>query len=116
MQIFPSNAQNYDSSARNSNHTLAGDVEDLFDQLGGSYSDAYESNLSHVQSIKDLISVLARGSAVLDIGCAAGCPTSMMLSQAGMRVTGIVVSSEMMKGARDNVPDGTSIQVTATNY
>lgn len=97
-------------------HIHAGEVEDVFDQLGASYSDAYESNPSQVQSIESLISKLPRGSTVLDIGCGTGRPTSIMLSQAGMRVTGIDVSSKMLEAARRNVPDGVFIQVNATNY
>ena len=82
----------------------ATDPEKLFDSLNQTYSDAYESNAAQVQCIQKLISMLSSGSRVLDIGSGTGLPVASMLTDAGMTVTGIDISSAMIDAARLNVP------------
>ena len=52
---------------------------------------------------------LTNGAQVLDIGCGAGVPIAQMLAQR-FRVTGVDISSEQIRRARINVPQGTFIQ------
>ena len=82
----------------------ATDPEKLFDSLNQTYSDAYESNAAQVQCIQKLLSMLSPGSRVLDIGSGTGLPVASMLTDAGMIVTGIDISSAMIDVARINVP------------
>lgn len=82
----------------------ATDPEKLFDSLNQTYSDAYESNAAQVQCIQKLLSMLSPGSRVLDIGSGTGLPVASMLTDAGMTVTGIDISSAMIDAARVNVP------------
>ncbi|KAL8881129.1 MAG: hypothetical protein Q9198_001607 [Flavoplaca austrocitrina] len=76
----------------------------LFDALNGSYSEAYESNSAQRLCSQNLISKLPPGARILDIGSGTGCPTASMLTEAGMVVTGIDISSSMVETARINVP------------
>ncbi len=55
--------------------------------------------------IEALINRLDDGNAVLDIGCGAGIPTARFLARR-FNVTGVDVSSEMVRRARRNVPTG----------
>ena len=80
------------------------DPKILFDALHRSYSDAYESNNAQRLCIQNLISKLPPGARILDIGSGTGCPTASMLTEAGMVVTGIDISSSMVETARINVP------------
>ena len=82
----------------------ATDPEKLFDSLNQTYSDAYKSNAAQVQCIQKLLSILSPGSRVLDIGSGTGLPVASMLTDAGMTVTGIDISSAMIDVARVNVP------------
>lgn len=52
---------------------------------------------------------LASGAQVLDIGCGAGVPIARALAQR-FRVTGVDISSEQIRRAQENVPEGTFLQ------
>jgi len=52
---------------------------------------------------------LPNGAHVIDIGCGAGIPIARTLAQR-FRVTGVDISSEQIRRARRNVPEGTFIQ------
>lgn len=57
---------------------------------------------------------LTDGALVLDIGCGAGVPVSRTLAER-FAVTGVDISSEMARQARENVPDATFIQADITS-
>ena len=83
---------------------VATNPEKLFDSLNQTYSDAYKSNAAQVQCIQKLLPMLSPGSRVLDIGSGTGLPVASMLTNAGITVTGIDISSAMIDVARVNVP------------
>ncbi|KAL8792696.1 MAG: hypothetical protein Q9195_004671 [Heterodermia aff. obscurata] len=94
----------------------ATDPEKLFDSLNQTYSDAYESNAAQVQCIQKLLSMLSPGSRVLDLGSGTGLPVASMLTNAGMNVTGIDISSAMIDVARVNVPSATFHRCNMRQY
>lgn len=51
--------------------------------------------------IAEFAAMIEPGSAVLDVGCGTGYPTASYLSERGYRVTGIDISDEMIRLARD---------------
>ena len=55
--------------------------------------------------IQSLVNRLEDGAAVLDIGCGSGVPIAKALAER-YRVTGVDVSQEMVRRARENVPSG----------
>ena len=94
----------------------ATDPEKLFDSLNQTYSDAYESNAAQVQCIRKLLSMLSPGSRVLDIGSGTGLPVASMLTNAGITVTGIDISSAMIDVARLNVPSASFHRCNMKQY
>jgi len=82
-------------------------TEALFDRLNQAYGDAYEVNEAQIDCIQKAIKMLPRGASVLELGIGTGRPTASMLAEAGMHVTGIDLSSNMLDIARQNVPGAT---------
>jgi 2-polyprenyl-3-methyl-5-hydroxy-6-metoxy-1,4-benzoquinol methylase len=88
-----------------------------YDAVSHAYrSDAGESNPSRSETtstyeawIAELVSHLADGARVLDIGCGAGVPADRLLVDAGMTVTGIDISSVQIERARTLVPEATFV-------
>lgn len=78
-----------------------------FDSLGLKYEQAFaDQRQNQVAAVEELSDRLARGSRVLDVGCATGRPTSEQLCANGFDVTGIDVSQVMLDHARRQVPEG----------
>ncbi|CAF9935586.1 MAG: hypothetical protein HETSPECPRED_009833 [Heterodermia speciosa] len=94
----------------------ATDPEKLFDSLNQTYSDAYESNAAQVQCIQKLLSMLSPGSRVLDVGSGTGLPVASMLTDAGIAVTGIDISSAMIDVARAKVPSANFHRCNMRHY
>lgn len=76
-----------------------------FDRIGDRYDEAFPHKAGQVAAGRWLVSRLAPGSRVLDVGCGTGVPTLRDLVGAGMRVTGIDISPVMLDLARRNVPE-----------
>ncbi|SCK13842.1 Methyltransferase domain-containing protein [Streptomyces sp. WMMB 714] len=79
---------------------------EAFDAIGDRYDEAFPHKEGQVAGGKWLAEQLPPGSHVLDLGCGTGLPTARQLVEAGHRVTGIDLSPEMVKLARENVPEG----------
>ncbi len=58
--------------------------------------------------LRRLIVQLEAGTKVLDVGCGVGIPIAMSLAQ-HFEVTGVDISAEMVRRARENLPDATFI-------
>ncbi|WP_158692826.1 class I SAM-dependent methyltransferase [Streptomyces roseochromogenus] len=81
------------------------DMARLFDSLGMEYEHAFaDRKQAQIDAVEELSRRLARGSRVLDVGCATGRPTTEQLCAKGLDVTGVDVSEVMLAHARRQVP------------
>ncbi|MFF7496794.1 class I SAM-dependent methyltransferase [Streptomyces rubiginosohelvolus] len=76
----------------------------VFDALGAEYERAFASSAAHRESLERLLTDLAPGSRVLDVGSGTGRPTAQALTEAGHRVLGVDVSPVMTALAARQVP------------
>lgn len=56
--------------------------------------------------LEDLAKELSAGAEILDIGCGSGVPIDKFLLGKGFKVTGIDISEEMVRLAKENLPTG----------
>ena len=82
-------------------------VRKSYDRLASAYA-ASRVGKAHPE-LEWVLTRLNDGASVLDIGCGAGVPVTRLLAER-FRVTGVDVSSEMIRLARANVPDASFIQ------
>lgn len=78
---------------------------EAFDAISDRYDDAFPHKEGQIAAAAWLAGELPAGSRVLDAGCGTGFPTARQLADEGHRVTGVDLSSGMLKLARDNVPE-----------
>ncbi|HEY5833556.1 class I SAM-dependent DNA methyltransferase [Streptomyces sp.] len=78
---------------------------EAFDAIGDRYDEAFPHKEGQLAAGTWLTASLAPGSRVLDLGCGTGTPTARQLTDAGLRVTGVDLSSGMLARARENVPE-----------
>ncbi|MET8843548.1 class I SAM-dependent methyltransferase [Streptomyces rubiginosohelvolus] len=76
----------------------------VFDALGAEYEQAFAASAAHRESLERLLTDLAPGSRVLDVGSGTGRPTAQTLVEAGHRVLGVDVSPVMTALAARQVP------------
>ncbi|MEU5373843.1 class I SAM-dependent methyltransferase [Streptomyces sp. NPDC005951] len=76
----------------------------VFDALGSEYERAFAGSAAHRESLERLLTDLAPGSRVLDVGSGTGRPTAQTLAEAGHRVLGVDVSPVMAALASRQVP------------
>ncbi|KAK4956193.1 hypothetical protein LTR10_005714 [Elasticomyces elasticus] len=88
---------------------------DMWDGLNIEYENAYQDNPFKKAMVAEVISLLAPGSSVLDVGCGTGVPVSQLLAEAGMNVTGTDVAPKMVEHARKRVK-GTFEVADMVNY
>ncbi|HWD03827.1 MAG TPA: class I SAM-dependent methyltransferase [Amycolatopsis sp.] len=79
-------------------------AEELFDAIGARYEAAFGRPPVVEGAVRELVAALEPGSRVLDIGSGTGRPVAEELVAAGHRVTGLDVSGEMVRIAREQVP------------
>ncbi|MGW3301789.1 class I SAM-dependent methyltransferase [Streptomyces rubiginosohelvolus] len=77
----------------------------VFDALGAEYERAFAASAAHRESLERLLTDLAPGSRVLDVGSGTGRPTAQALADAGHRVLGVDVSPVMAALAARQVPE-----------
>src|SRR4051812_41229736 len=75
-----------------------------FDRIGARYEEAFPRKEGQLAATEWLIERLPAGARVLDVGCGTGLPSGRRLVDAGLQVTGIDISEEMLQLARCNVP------------
>jgi ubiquinone/menaquinone biosynthesis C-methylase UbiE len=78
-------------------------VENGYDAIARTYHEQRDRFKSD-ELLAGFSSLLPPGGAVLDVGCGAGVPVARFLVDAGFKVTGVDVSSSMLKLARVHVP------------
>jgi 2-polyprenyl-3-methyl-5-hydroxy-6-metoxy-1,4-benzoquinol methylase len=92
----------------------------LFDEVGPAYETAFAGLPEQAASIEWLLSELSksqvRPAEILDIGCGTGRPVCSSLAAAGHSVIGIDVSAEMIKAAREQVPQATIEQLDVRDF
>ncbi|GAA4567837.1 class I SAM-dependent methyltransferase [Planotetraspora kaengkrachanensis] len=84
---------------------------EAFNRIGVRYDDAFPHKEGQVAAGEWLIKQLKPGSRVLDVGCGTGAPSAQQFAQAGCEVTGIDISPVMLEIARENVPEGTFLEL-----
>jgi len=85
-------------------------VENGYDDIACTYHeqrDKFKSN----ELLVGFSSLLPPGGDVLDVGCGAGVPVARFLVDAGFKVTGVDVSSSMLKLARVHVPGANFVKM-----
>ncbi|CAF3674838.1 unnamed protein product [Adineta steineri] len=87
----------------------------VFDQIGDQYETVYGRNTEQIAAMEWLLQRLPSTSHVLDIGSGTGVPTARMLAGAGHDVTGVDISAEMIRIAKQQVPQATFLQADANN-
>ncbi|MFE3175815.1 class I SAM-dependent DNA methyltransferase [Amycolatopsis sp. NPDC059090] len=89
---------------------------ELFDAIGARYEEAFGRRPVVDAAVRELIEVLPSSARVLDIGSGTGRPAAAELAAAGHRVTGIDVSAEMVRIAREQVPSAEFVQADVREW
>ncbi|PKV95951.1 methyltransferase family protein [Amycolatopsis echigonensis] len=89
---------------------------ELFDAIGAGYEEAFGRRPVVDAAVRELIEVLPPSARVLDIGSGTGRPAAAELVAAGHRVTGIDVSAEMVRIAREQVPGAEFVQADVREW
>ena len=91
-------------------------VEEGYDRIGEAYS--RDASLTQqelrTRTVSYLKKALPRGSALLDLGCGAGTPTTKQLAE-HFTVTGVDISQRQIERARRDVPAATFIRADITS-
>lgn len=77
-----------------------------FGELGSKYEEAFDRVPVQVRSVEWIISQLPPKAKVVDVGCGTGKPACDMLVKAGLDVTGIDITPQMIEIAQTQVPGG----------
>jgi len=88
-------------------------MRDLVQKGYDVYSKNYTSDRDQFKNQKyldDLINKLRKGSSILDLGCGSGIPVDKYLLEHGFKVTGIDISTEQIKLAKEHLPSGDFFQ------
>ncbi|MBD3227536.1 MAG: methyltransferase domain-containing protein [Candidatus Lokiarchaeota archaeon] len=85
-------------------------VEKGYDKIAQSYYANRDLNKFNGELDK-FIKLLPLNAHVLDVGCGAGIPTAKYLTERGIKVTGIDISTTMINLARENTPEATFIKM-----
>ncbi len=91
-------------------------VEEGYDRIGQRYAEDLGASRQDLRShhISYLVNALPRGSALLDLGCGAGTPTTKQLA-GHFTVTGVDISQRQIDRARLAVPNATFIHSDITS-
>lgn len=79
-------------------------VKEGYNAVAGRYLEGRSRDSEDVQLLDDFTQRLPAGATVLDAGCGAGVPVTLLLSK-GFRVTGVDFSEAQIALARRHVPD-----------
>lgn len=89
---------------------------ELFDAIGAGYENAFGRPPVVDAAVRELLAVLPPSARVLDVGSGTGRPVAADLVAAGHRVTGIDVSAEMVRIAREQVPGAEFVQADVREW
>ncbi|HEY6294193.1 MAG TPA: class I SAM-dependent methyltransferase [Streptosporangiaceae bacterium] len=85
-----------------------------YDALSDRYDKHYEGRAKYQAWLGELRERLLAGHAVLDLGCGNGVPVARDLAAAGCRVTGVDISGEQIRHARELVPQAEFVHADVT--
>ena len=83
-----------------------------YNNCASAYEEKFRKNETYKKHALAFASLFESGSSILDIGCGPGL-NSAIFSDRGILLTGIDPSSEMIKLAEKNCPDGEFINISA---
>ncbi|MFJ8589234.1 class I SAM-dependent methyltransferase [Streptomyces sp. NPDC093595] len=89
---------------------------EVFDAVGARYEEVFAGVPGQLAAVDWVARSLAPGARVLDVGSGTGRPTAEALVDAGFDVTGIDVSAEMVRLARERVPGARFEQVDVRDH
>ncbi|MFD0447472.1 class I SAM-dependent methyltransferase [Streptomyces indonesiensis] len=85
-----------------------------YDALARHYEESYATETKYRPWLDTLQQRIPATATVLDLGCGSGLPVARVLSAAGHRVTGVDISGEQIRRAREFVPEAEFRQADAT--
>ena len=92
------------------------EIKNAYDQICFKWC-SYREKMPINKCIIDFAKQLKEGSSILDVGCGSGVPISAYLANNGFKVTGIDISSNMIKKAKSlNLPNSTFIVDDVLTY
>lgn len=80
-------------------------VKSGYNQCAKNYADNRDL-FKNQKYLEGLVSKLPAKARILDIGCGSGVPIDKFLLEKGFKLTGIDISEEMVKLAKENLPKG----------
>ncbi|TFK32926.1 S-adenosyl-L-methionine-dependent methyltransferase [Crucibulum laeve] len=88
-------------------------VESGYDAIAPTYLawSAPRPTTTRIAYLTKLITLLPLGASVLELGCGAGVPSTQLLTQHDLKVTGVDISAAQIALAREHVPKATLIHV-----
>src|SRR3989344_6414187 len=86
-----------------------------WDKIGRKTASPYFRYKKYAQLFDLFCKKLPKAAAVLDFGCGPGVPFTRELVKNGFVVTAIDISSEMIKAAKNNVPNARYVNISMTN-
>ncbi|MBL1118990.1 class I SAM-dependent methyltransferase [Streptomyces sp. 110] len=86
-----------------------------YDALSRHYEQSYATETKYRPWLDTLQQRIPPAATVLDLGCGCGIPVARALSAAGHRVTGVDISGEQIRRARELVPEAEFRQADATD-
>ena len=89
------------------------DTIDWYEDNATDYAKSIQ-NLPSLERLRSFAKATGKGKQVLDVGCAAG-RDSKILSNLGLRVTGVDLSKSLLKIARENCPKITFVHANFLN-
>lgn len=82
-------------------------IEDGYNKIAESYSTGrIAKKEKNYKYFDNLISYFPKTGKLLDLGCGGGIPASSYFYEKGFDITGVDISSEMIKLAKQNIPNG----------
>ncbi|KAI4160393.1 MAG: hypothetical protein LQ342_005804 [Letrouitia transgressa] len=90
--------------------------DELFNELGQDYEDAFAHDAGLLDIIQHLLELLPPQANVLDCGSGTGKPVAYTISNSGHRLHGIDVAQNMVDLARKKVPNATFEKASMLEY
>ncbi|KAI4210044.1 MAG: hypothetical protein LQ351_007094 [Letrouitia transgressa] len=90
--------------------------DELFNELGQDYEDAFAHNAGLLDIIHQLLELLPPQANILDCGSGTGNPVAFTITNSGHRLHGIDVAQNMVDLARKKVPNATFEKASMLEY
>lgn len=89
---------------------------EVFDEVGARYEEVFADVPGQLAALDWLVDRLPPGARVLDVGSGTGRPAAERLVRAGLDVTGIDVSAQIVRVARERVPGARFVQADVRTF